>query len=277
LKGMTSIMPTKNKEQLQNQIIEKARELGACAAGVADVEALKQSPSHLIYPQIGGYKSFLNDDVPRDSGEVVWPQNAKSAIVIAVEHPEDKPELDWWQKGLKGGTAGNQMLISIISSLTEWLQKEKAIEARGLPYYIVQGGIFLKDAAVMAGLGCIGKNNMLVTPEYGPRVRLRAALLNIRIPVTGASDFDPCQACDMPCRKICPQKAFQNKAPIENPLELNALPGRSGVYSRPMCKDQMELDRENAYKAEKENQDRSAIFVKCCRLCETSCPVGKKG
>ena len=269
-------MLTKNKEQLQNQIVEKARELGACAAGIADVEALKQSPSHLIYPQIGGYKSFLNDDVPKDSGEVVWPQNAKSAIVIAVEHPEEKPELDWWQKGLKGGTSGNQMLISIIFYLTEWLQKEKAIEARGLPYYIVQGGIFLKDAAVMAGMGCIGKNNMLVTPEYGPRVRLRAALLNIKLSATGPVEFDPCPDCDMPCRKACPQKAFQNKITIKNPLKLNKLPGRTGVYSRPLCKEQMELDRENANGTENDSQDRSEKIVQCCRLCETSCPIGKK-
>ncbi|MFC1577864.1 epoxyqueuosine reductase [Thermodesulfobacteriota bacterium] len=269
-------MPIDTKKGLTNLIIEKAKAFGACAAGIADVEALKQSPSHLIYPQIGGYKSFLNNEVPRDSGEVLWPPNAKSAIVVAVEHPEDKPELDWWQKGLKGGTPGNQVLITIISRLIDWLRKDTVCEAKGLPYYIVQGGIFLKDAAVMAGLGCIGKNNMLVTPEYGPRVRLRAALLDLKLPATGPSDFDPCPQCDKPCRKICPQNAFQKKIQIDNPLGVNELPARTGVYSRPLCKNQMELDRENASITQDENQDRAQKVVKCCRLCETSCPVGKK-
>ena len=170
-------MSAAKREKLENQIIEKAKEFGACAAGIADVETLKQSPSHLISPRIGGYKSFLNDDVPRDSGEVVWPPYARSAIVVAVEHPEDDPRLDWWYEGMKGGTPGNRILIKIISSIAAWLRKEKNCEVRGLPYYIVQGGIFLKDAAVMAGLGCIGQNNMLVTPDFGPRVRLRAALV----------------------------------------------------------------------------------------------------
>ena len=264
-------------KELKNQIIEKAKEFGACAAGIANVEALKKSPSHLIYPYFGRYKSFLNKEVPRDSGEVLWPPSAKSAIVIAVEHPEDKPELDWWQDGLKGGTPGNKELMTIVARLSDWLREEKNYEIKGLPYYVVQGGIFLKDAAVLAGLGCIGKNNMLVTPEYGPRVRLRAALLNVKLPATGPSDFDPCPACDMPCRKICPQKAFQKKIHIDNHFGLSQLPGRSGVYSRPLCMDQMELDRENANKAENENQDRSARLIKCCRLCETSCPVGKRG
>lgn len=265
-------MVNDNKENLNYQIIEKAKDFGACAAGIADVEALKASPSHVIYPQVGGYKSFLNDDVPRDAGEVIWPPNAKSAIVVAVEHPEDKPELDWWQEGMKGGTIGNKMLMTIVARITEWLGDEKGLEAQGLPYYIVYGGIFLKDAAVMAGLGCIGKNNMLVTPAYGPRVRLRAALLNIKLAATGPFDFDPCSACDMPCRKNCPQKAFQKKIHTDNPLGLNALPGRSGVYSRRLCKNQMEIDNETA----RQNQGIQARVVKCCRLCETSCPVGKK-
>ena len=268
-------MAVDSKEELKNQIIEKAKEFGACAAGIADVGALKQSPSHVIYPQVGGYKSFLNNDVPRDAGEVIWPPNAKSAIVVAVEHPEDEPELDWWQDGLKGGTPGNRVLMTIVAKITEWLGKEKGLEAQGLPYYIVYGGIFLKDAAVMAGLGCIGKNNMLVTPAYGPRVRLRAALLNIKLPATGPSDFDPCADCDMPCREICPQKAFQNRIQIDNPLGVKVLPGRTGVFDRSLCKNQMEIDRENGINAADQIQEGHALVVKCCRLCETACPIGK--
>ena len=70
--------------------------------------------------------------VANASSKVLWPQYARSAIVVAVEHPEDKPELDWWQKGLKGGTPGNQMLITIISRLIEWLGKETGCEAQNL-------------------------------------------------------------------------------------------------------------------------------------------------
>ena len=258
------------------QIIEKARELGACAAGIAEVEALKKSPSHLIYDKIGGYKSLLSGQGPEHPVEVAWPEDAKTAIVLAVEHPEDKPGLDWWQDGLPGGTAGNQMLMTIVSRLSDWLKNEKGYKAQGLPYHIEKGGIFLKDAAVMAGMGCIGKNNMLVTPDYGPRVRLRTALLNIKLPATGPSDFDPCLDCNMPCRTACPQRAFQNKADIDNQFGLNELPGRTGVYSRRLCKLQMELDVENANKTKNEKQDGSIKSVKFCRLCETSCPIGKR-
>ena len=86
------------KAELNNQIIEKATEFGACAAGIADVEALKKSPSHLIYGKTGDYKSLLNGQGPEYPVEVAWPEDAKSSIVVAVDHPEDKPELDWWQE-----------------------------------------------------------------------------------------------------------------------------------------------------------------------------------
>ena len=75
-------------------------------------------------------------------------------------------------------------------------------------YHVEKGGIFLKDAAVIAGLGCIGKNNILVTPDYGPRIRLRAMLPDEEISPTGSNDFDPCSGCDAPCRQACPQNAF---------------------------------------------------------------------
>jgi epoxyqueuosine reductase len=39
---------------------------------------------------------------------------------------------------------------------------------RPLPYKVEEGGMFLKDAATLAGLGIIGKNNLLITPEFEP-------------------------------------------------------------------------------------------------------------
>jgi epoxyqueuosine reductase QueG len=38
-----------------------------------------------------------------------------------------------------------------------------------------------KTAAVQAGLGWIGKNSLLITEEYGPRIRLATVLLDIKL------------------------------------------------------------------------------------------------
>jgi len=262
---------------ITQHIVEKATELGASLAGIANVEKVKNSPSHLVYGKLDEYKTVGNKETGETNlGEVVWPENVKSVIVIAVVHPKEEPELDWWRDGYTGGTQGNRILMSINAKLSKWMEEKKGIKSTQLPYHIEHGGIFLKDAAVMAGLGCIGKNNMVVTPKYGPRVRLRAMLTDVVLQGTGPIDFDPCEDCGMPCRSACPQEAFERNIYLEKQFGLNKLPARTGVYSRQLCNVQMERDGIKSEKIVVEGQDDMGKLVKYCRRCELACPVGKK-
>jgi epoxyqueuosine reductase len=266
-----------HNKNIHKEIIEKAREFGADLVGIANVEKLKESPSHLIYGKLGEYDTVGNKP-PEElkPGEIAWLKNAKSAIIIAVEHPEEKPELDWWKAGYKGGTPGNRILISINTQLVAWLESEKKIKAKSLPYHIEHKGIFLKDTAVIAGLGCIGKNNILLTPQFGPRVRLRAILTDELLPNTDTIEFDPCEECSMPCRNNCPRNAFGNKVFSEDEFGLHQLPARSGVYSRHTCNQQLIVDEDNAEEIRLEGQTQPEKLVRYCRICEFSCPVGKQ-
>ena len=143
--------------------------------------------------------------------------------------------------------------------LSKWLNEEFNINARLLPYHVEKGGIFLTDAAAVAGLGTIGKNNLLITPEFGPRVRFRALAFNAELEPTSPIDFTPCETCDMPCRAVCPQKAF-----------------KSGSYSRTSCNKQMKEDEANRIALEDlGNPDCPSICIKYCRACELACPVAR--
>ena len=270
-------MKYETSPDITSEIIEKAKEFGASLAGIADVEEVKNSPSHPIYGKLDEYTTVGN--IRRgvtNPWNVVWPEHAKSVIVIAVVHQKEEPELDWWRDGYTGGTHGNRILMSINAKLSKWMEEEKGIKSTKLPYHIEHGGIFLKDAAVMAGLGCIGKNNMVVTPEYGPRVRLRAMLTDVVLHGTGPIDFDPCEECGMPCRSVCPQKAFGNRMYSEKQFGLNMLPARTAVYSRHLCNVQMERDTENSEPILVKGQHEPGQLVKYCRRCELACPVSEK-
>jgi epoxyqueuosine reductase len=259
-----------------SQIVEKAKEYGASLAGIAGVDDVRNSPSHILYEKLDAYKGIGTIQTKSaKQREIEWPENAESAVVIAVEHPDDRPELDWWKDGFAGGTEGNRILISIAARLSSWLKEDKGIGTTKLPYHIENGGIFLKDAALMAGLGCIGKNNMLVTPEYGPRVRLRALLTDKALLSTGPRDFDPCRECNVPCRKACPQRAFGERIYSKERLGLTQLPGRTGVYDRVRCNIQMQRDKDRAKEAVFDGGDVRGKVVKYCRLCEWSCPVSR--
>jgi epoxyqueuosine reductase len=97
---------------ITSQIVKKATEFGASLAGIADVEEVKNSPSHLVYGKLDEYKTVGNKEAGEiRPPEIVCPENAKSVIVIAVLHREEEPELDWWRDGYLGGTVGNRILI----------------------------------------------------------------------------------------------------------------------------------------------------------------------
>lgn len=266
------------KSSLSREIIEKALEFGADLAGIARVEDLKKSPSHMISEKMPQDNNVASKQVEgRKQGVVEWPEGGKSALVIAVAHPPEKPELDWWVLGGKsaaGNTEGNRILMRIVKKVAEWLEQEKSVRSFKLPYHIEHGGIYMKDTAVMAGLGCIGKNNILVTPQYGPRQRLRIVLLDMDLPATGPIDFDPCLDCHMPCRSACPVNAFSETIYTEEEYGVWPLPGRTGVYSRPRCHEQMDIDTANQESVAVEGEEAPVKKTKFCRACEFACPVG---
>ena len=262
------------ESEITHQIVAKAKSLGASLAGVANVDLLKQAPSCLLSPKMEQNTGVGSRETAKGAkpGEVAWPQRARSAVVIAVEHSDAEPELDWWYG--KKSPPGNRILMKINKALSAWIETTFQITTHKLPYHVERGGIFLKDAAVMAGLGCIGKNNILVTPELGPRVRLRAMLLEQAIEPTGPIDFDPCDGCDEPCRQACPQMAFNKQifSPTETGLE--QLPGRSGCFSRPTCNQQMKADIDAAVEETDPESGQMEKIIKYCRRCELACPAG---
>lgn len=226
-------------------IIEQAMTAGATLAGLTSRNALKNSPGYL------GGKQFP------------CPDEAAAILVIALAHQEHEPELDWWVGNPFGGgnTPGNRKLIQIISTLSAWLKEEYRIDSADIRYNLWDGGIFLKDAAVLAGLGVIGRNNLLVTQFFGPRVRLRAMYINAELETSPRLEFDPCTNCEAPCLNSCPQAAFSE-----------------GTYARSACRIQMDFDMDNrTLTKEKNKQGQPREMVRFCRNCELACPASAVG
>jgi len=218
-------------------------------AGIAAVEDLKASPSNEIYDKAPYYDEYAG---------VKYHDGHKSILVWALDHPSSEPVLDWFSLKVPRLTPGNRVLRRISKQLRVWMGEELGISAVSLSYQIELGGAFLKDAAALAGLGVIGKNNLLVTPEFGSHVRLRGISLEAKLEPTGPTGYDPCNGCDRRCHSSCPRGAF-----------------RSGSYERALCK--IEMDQNNA---EPEilggsimGIDEDCEAVKYCRNCEFACPV----
>jgi epoxyqueuosine reductase len=242
-------------------IVEKALELGASLAGIARVEDLKASRSYELYAKSPFYEEYDRDSPNYFEFEgVEWREEHKSMLVWALAHPASEPALDWWSMKVPGFTPGNRVLRSQSRKLRIWLGEELGIKALSLPYQIEFGGAFLKDAAHLAGLGVIGKNNLLVTPEFGTRVRLRGIFMEAVLEPTGPIDFDPCNSCDMPCHRACPRDAF-----------------RSGSFERQYCKEENDhrYANEELLDGSIMGIDEPSMVMKPCRFCELACPIAQ--
>ena len=65
-----------------------------------------------------------------------------------------------------------------------------------------------KTLAVRAGLGWIGKNCLLVTPEFGSAVRISSLLTDAPLPVSARITRSRCGRCRR-CVELCPAKALK--------------------------------------------------------------------
>ena len=100
--------------------------------------------------------------------------------------------------------------------------------------------------------------------------------LSADLPSTGPIDWDPCDGCDMPCRKSCPQNAFGSVIYKAGEYGgLTKLPGRDGSYSLLTCDRQMAEDEDNEIKTPTEVPDYGTAdsIIKYCRECELNCRI----
>jgi ferredoxin len=118
--------------------------------------------------------------------------------------------------------------------------------------------IDLKVAAVRAGLGVRGQNNLVVTREYGPRIRFGAVYTTAPLePDAPLRDYY-CTNCTI-CWGACPDRAL----------------GPNGL-DRSRCRAEFDPTPEMARLQEREEKRLSPAARLQCIRCITSCPIGKK-
>ena len=151
-----------SKASLTTEVISQAESYNGIRAGIAPLKDILKGPSYKAV--IADPRGIQLDKVPFDN----WPAEAQTVLVLGLNHPEKNPRLDYWERG---DTLGNRRLRELSELIKQWLRKKFDLTALPLPYHLEKGGLFLKDAAVLSGMGVIGQNNLLIHPEWGPRVR----------------------------------------------------------------------------------------------------------
>ncbi|MBA4373918.1 MAG: epoxyqueuosine reductase [Thermodesulfovibrio sp.] len=118
------------------------------------------------------------------------------------------------------------------------------------------GAVSHKALARMAGIGWQGKSLLIISPEFGPRIRLATVLTDMPLPPDGPIE-NRCRACSA-CINDCPVSAIRHTtAGTAYGSREEAL-----VFSR--C-----AERTHA------NSLRPGIQARICGVCVKACPFGR--
>ncbi len=114
--------------------------------------------------------------------------------------------------------------------------------------------------AIKAGLGEFGRHNMVITPEFGPRVRFSKIFTDLPLvndaPIRfGVREF--CEICDR-CSSACPPRAISPTAPTDETLNRSNLVGIR----------KWQLDAEKCFKY-------WTNISSDCGVCIRTCPYNK--
>jgi epoxyqueuosine reductase QueG len=81
-----------------------------------------------------------------------------------------------------------------------------------------RGDLSHKHAAQAAGLGKLGRNSLLITPQFGNLVHLVSIVTNIELEPDTPLDWEPCPGNCGACLKACPTGAIGGDGQVDQAL-----------------------------------------------------------
>ncbi len=208
-------------------IKEEARRLGADIVGIASVDRWENAPAKL-------------------SPQAHLP-GAKSVVVMGIHHPD--ASVEWG--GLPNSNYAGPFQIGMIPKLdTISRRMAKFIEIKGemaVPYSCTgfwrhrpykeidstnTASFSHRHAAVAAGMGEFGLNNMFMSEKFGPRQRLISVITTAELEADSLYDGEKlCDKCRM-CAKHCPGNNYAKENLIEPGTDIVQIKDKTYEYAK---------------------------------------------
>jgi ferredoxin len=206
-------LPVTDLEWMTSRVKEVARFYGANLVGITELDE-RWVYSHYFEPITG------------NNGKLVMPY--KYAIVMGIEM--------YWpfinQSPDPGASAATALIYSRMAETASSLAKY----IRALGYEAIPCGNDTAQSiplAIDAGLGELGRNGLLLSPEYGPRQRICKVLTNLPLIPDQPIDFgiqSYCETCHA-CASACPVDAIRWD---ERTTEQTSISNRKGILRWPV-------------------------------------------
>jgi len=233
--------PTDWSQQEVTEIVKKAaRFYGASLTGVARLDerwiyshryneqASRDNPN----PPAGQEPPIVFEDIDapleREDQSLVIPKSMKYVIALAFEMDIDGIDASIGGPAAAATGNGYSRMTFTASCLAEFI--------RALGYHAIPSGNCTGlsiPIAIDAGLGELGRLGLLITPKYGPRVRLAKVITDMPLipdnPISfGVTEF--CEICGK-CAKQCPGGAIPDVDRTYDPVDIS---NSAGIYRWPV-------------------------------------------
>jgi len=207
------------KVEIHDLAAMSAKIKGAARFYGADLVGITKLNDFWVYSR--SYNRLSGQNVP-----IKLPKRYRFAIVMAVEMDYEKFAMS--DVGASAATGLGYSKMAFVSSLL-------AQFIRNLGYQALPCGndtALSIPLAIDAGLGELGRNGLLITPEYGPRVRLCKVLTDLPLKPDKPIDFgvqEYCKECKK-CLENCPVHAISE----DKTANATTVSSNSGVLKWPV-------------------------------------------
>lgn len=236
-----------------------AKGIGIDLIGIAPAEFDHEGEEYLrnfIEKERQGDMAYLEDYKKRVDPATLLP-GARSVIVIAINYYREVPETPP-QEGRVARYAYGRDYHKVLKKLLKQLEAfilEQQPDAQ-TKLCVDSAPLLEKAYAVRAGLGFIGKNTTLITPQFGSFVLLGELLTDLELSYDKPAD-GTCGTCTR-CLDACPTNAFAG------PRELNAN----------RCISYLTIEHKGDIPEEFHKPMANLIFG--CDICQEVCPYNKQ-
>ena len=205
-------------EDLTSQVIIWLKDNGASLVGIASVERFDDTPiGHHPRDFLPGARSVVTFGVALLHQALYWEEHMTDSELVPPENRQDVLQNYFYRQ------TGYAMVNNLLDMLA--LRLSNLLESRGYlsvffpatygtkPIWAFikekipsKAGLFSqRHAAVRAGLGEFGLNNLVLTPEYGPRIRFNSVITEAQLTPTPLLEEKIClgESCAI-CLKNCP-------------------------------------------------------------------------
>jgi epoxyqueuosine reductase QueG len=214
-------------DNLTFKVKEFARQMGADLVGIANIERWDCAPP-MLSP-----KAHLD--------------TARSVVVMGIHHPD--ASVEWG--GLPSSNYAGPFQIGMIPKL-DTMARHMAMflenfGAKSIPYPCTgfwrhrpykeitstnTASFSHRHAAVAAGLGEFGVNNLFLSKKFGPRQRLISVITDLKLTPDPLYDGEKlCDKCGM-CKQKCPGNNYDSQYLLDNGVDVVQIENKKYEYAK---------------------------------------------